>query len=140
MKYDTVATKESIDKTVKGLGSRNVLTTVVKNGAEALDKIKELIPQGASVMNGASTTLDQIGFIEYLKSGSHGWNNLHANILNEKDPAKQAVLRKQAVLSDYYLGSVHGLAETGEFVVASNSGSQLPHIVFTSPNLILVVS
>lgn len=140
MKYDILATKESIDKTVKGLSSRNVETIVVKNGAEALGKIKKLIPQGVSVMNGASTTLNQIGFIEYLKSGSHGWNNLHANILNEKDPAKQAVLRKQAVLSDYYLGSVHGLAETGEFVVASNSGSQLPHIVFTSPNLIFVVS
>jgi hypothetical protein len=49
------------------------------------------------------------------------------------------MLRKQAVLSDYYLGSVHALAETGEFIIASNSGSQLPHIVFTSPNLIFVV-
>ncbi|MBI3495401.1 LUD domain-containing protein, partial [Candidatus Berkelbacteria bacterium] len=65
--------------------------------------------------------------------------NLHEEILKEKDPAKQAALRKQAVLSDYYLGSVHAIAETGEFVIASNSGSQLPHIVSTSPNLIFVV-
>jgi hypothetical protein len=48
-------------------------------------------------------------------------------------------LRKQAVLSDYYLGSVHAVAETGQLVIASNSGSQLPHIVYTSPNLIFVV-
>ncbi len=91
-------------------------------------------------MNGASTTLDQIGFIEYLKSGTHGWNNLHENIVNEKDPAKQAMLRKEALLSDYYLGSVHAISETGEFVVGSNSGSQLPHIVYSSPNVIFVVS
>lgn len=140
MNYTTLATQESINTAVAGLSSRNVEAIIVKNGTEALKKIKELIPAGASVMNGASTTLDQIGFIEYLKSGEHGWNNLHENIVNEKDPVKQAILRKQAVLSDYYLGSVHGLAETGEFVVASNSGSQLPHIVFTSPNLIFVVS
>ncbi len=140
MNYNTLAAQENINKTAAGLTSRNVETIVVKNGSEALEKIKELIPAGASVMNGASETLNQIGFIEYLKSGKHGWDNLHKNIVNEKDPAKQAVLRKQAVLSDYYLGSVHGLAETGEFVVASNSGSQLPHIVFTSPNLIFVVS
>jgi hypothetical protein len=44
------------------------------------------------------------------------------------------------VLADYYLGSVHAVAETGELVIASNSGSQLPHIVYTSPNLIFVVS
>jgi hypothetical protein len=42
-------------------------------------------------------------------------------------------------LSDYYLGSVHAVAETGQLVIASNSGSQLPHIVFTSPNIIFVV-
>jgi len=49
------------------------------------------------------------------------------------------ILRRQSVLSDYYLGSVHAVAQTGQLVIASNSGSQLPHIVFTSPNLIFVV-
>ncbi len=140
MTYDKLATKESINKTVAGLSSRNVEAVIVKDKAEALEKIKEFIPQGVSVMNGASKTLEQIGFVEYLKSGQHGWNNLHGAIWAEKDPAKQAALRKQSVLSDYYLGSVHALAETGEFVIASNSGSQLPHIVFTSSNLIFVVS
>ncbi len=140
MEYNTLATKEVIHKTVEALGARNVGAFVVGSGAEALTKIKELIPGGASVMNGASRTLMQIGFVEYLKSGQHGWNNLHGAILAEKDPTKQMMLRKQAVLSDYYLGSIHGLAETGEFIIASNTGSQLPHIVFTSPNLIFVVS
>lgn len=61
-------------------------------------------------------------------------------IVAETDRAKQALLRKQALLSDYYLGSIHALAQNGEFVIASNTGSQLPHIVFSSPNLIFVVS
>jgi L-lactate utilization protein LutC len=65
---------------------------------------------------------------------------VHDAILAEKDPAKQAMLRKQSVISDYYLGSVHALSATGELVIASASGSQLPHLVFTSPNIILVVS
>ncbi|MDA1168819.1 MAG: lactate utilization protein [bacterium] len=140
MQYSTLATKESISKTVAGLKKHNVEAIVVANKDEALAKIKELIPSEASVMNGSSVTLEQIGFVDYLKSGTHPWNNLHANILAEKEPAKQSLLRKQAVLSDYYLGSVHALTETGEFIIASNSGSQLPHIVFTSPNLIFVVS
>jgi hypothetical protein len=140
MNYNTLATKESVDKTVKALTSKNIDTIVLKNKAEALDVIEKLIPRGASVMDGASRTLEQIGFIDYLKSGKHGWNNLHEAIVAEKDPAKQAVLRKQAVTSDYYLGSVHALVQNGEFIIASNTGSQLPHIVFTSPNLIFVVS
>ena len=90
-------------------------------------------------MNGASVTLETIGFVDYLKDGQHGWNNLHAGVIAEQDKVKQSALRKQAVLSDYYLGSVHALAENGQFIIASNSGSQLPHIVFTSQHLIFVV-
>lgn len=140
MNYTTLASQESIEKTIANLKEHNVEATVVASKEEALTKIKELIPANASVMNGSSVTLEQIGFVDYLKSGEHPWNNLHANILAEKDPAVQGALRKQAVLSDYYLGSVHALSETGEFLIASNSGSQLPHIVFTSTNIIFVVS
>ena len=134
-----LATRESISRAMDALAKRGVETAAVESRAEALEKIQSLIPRGTTVMNGSSRTLEEIGFIEYLKSGNHGWKNLHAEILAEKDPAQQAILRKQAVSSDYYLGSAHAVAETGEFVVVSNSGSQLPHIAFTSPNLIFVV-
>ena len=139
MKYDTLATVDSINKTTKALTEEGFLPESVASGVEALSRIKELIPAGASVMNGSSRTLDEIGFVKYLKEETHGWNNLHEAILAEKDPAKQMALRKQSVLSDFYLGSAHAIAETGEIVIASNSGSQLPHLAFTSPNIILVV-
>lgn len=138
MHYDTIANAEAVTKAVAALAERGVEAMVVENRAEALKKVKSFIPSGASVMNGSSRTLEEIGFVEHLKSGTHGWKNLHEEILDEKDPEKQAVLRKRSVLSDYYLGSVHAIAETGQLVIASNSGSQLPHVVFTSPNLIFV--
>ncbi len=140
MDYTTLPPRATVEKVVANLKERNIEGHIVETKEEALTKIQEMIPKGASVMNGASATLNEIGFVEYLKSGNHGWNNLHAAIVAEEDPAKQAVLRKHAVLSDYYLGSVHALAESGELVIASNTGSQLPHIVYTSPNLIFVVS
>ncbi len=140
MNYTELATQESVEKTVAMLKEHNVEAMVVANKEEALAKIQELIPKDASVMNGSSATLEQIGFVDYVKSGKHPWNNLHATVLAEKDPAAQAALRKQSALSDYYLGSVHALSETGEFLIASNTGSQLPHIVFTSQNLLFVVS
>jgi len=139
MNYATLASPASLQKITAALHDHGMEALVVDNSAAALAKIKELIPPGASVMNGASRTLEQIGYIDYLKAGDHGWNNLHEGILAEKDPSAQAQLRRQALLSDYYLGSVHALAETGEFIIASNTGSQLPHIVYSSPNLIFVV-
>lgn len=138
--FEQLASQEAIDATINGLKNNGINALVVKNGQEALEEIKKLIPKGASVMNGASRTLEQIGYIAHLQSGSHGWNNLHEKVLEEKDQAKQAVLRRQSTVSDYYLGSVHALAQNGEFVIASNTGSQLPHIVYSSPHLIFVVS
>lgn len=139
MNYDTLASMEAVQKAVNALAERGIKAVIVNNRTEALEKVKSLIPKGASVMNGSSRTLEEIGFVNLLKEGEHGWNNLHEAIFAEKDPVKQRVLRKQAVLSDFYLGSVHAVAESGQLVIASQSGSQLPHIAYTSSNVIFVV-
>jgi hypothetical protein len=139
MNYETLASTETLTKIIPALKERGIDAEIIVDKAGALARIKELIPQGASVQTGASRTLEEIGFVEYLKSDTHGWNNLKAGIVAEQDPDAQARLRKEANLSDYYLGSIHALAEDGQFLVASNTGSQLPHIVYTSQNLILVV-
>ena len=100
------SSKDVVDRAAAALKERRIEPIVVATKAEALEKIKGLIPAGASVMNGSSATLDAVGYVEYLKSGAHQWNNLHAGIVAEKDPAKQAVLRKQALSSDFYFLAV----------------------------------
>lgn len=139
MNYNTPADKNTIDQTIAAIQTKGMSASLIETELEALAMIKTLIPRGASVMNGSSTTLQQIGYMDYLAAGSHGWKDLHALITAENDAAKRAELRSNSVSSDFYLGSVHALTKNGEFIVASNTGSQLPHIAFTSPNLILVV-
>jgi hypothetical protein len=138
-KYTKLVSDEVLNRTVEGLKARNFDSIIVESASQAVDNLKMLIPAGASIMNGTSTTLEQIGFIEYLKTGQHGWNNLHEAIIAEKDPAKQSLLRRQSLASDYYLGSVHALTEDGEILIASNTGSQLPNIAYGSQNVLLVV-
>lgn len=139
MKYAELASDEVIERTVAALVNRNFSSVVVESREEALAAVKDLLPLDVSVMNGASKTLQEIGFVDYLKSGEHNYNNLHVPILQEQDAGKQNSLRKQATISDYYLGSVNALSETGELLIASNTGSQLPGIAFNSQNLIFVV-
>jgi hypothetical protein len=139
MKYNTIPNLDVINKTADALRERGIEVFIVENRSEAFSTVKELIPKGVTINNGSSITLEEIGFIDYLKANNHGWNNLHAAALDEKDPKKQNQLRNDALFAQYYLGSVHALAETGEMVIASASGSQLPPIAFTSPNLIFVV-
>lgn len=139
MNYTELASNEKILKTIETLGVRGVEAIIVETKEQALEKIKSLIPAGASVNNGSSTTLKEIGFVDYLKAGNHGWNNLHEAVLNEKDSAKQAELRNLSNFADYYLGSVHAMSQTGEMVIASASGSQLPSLTGTARNIVLVV-
>jgi hypothetical protein len=64
--------------------------------------------------------------------------NLKDAILAENNPEKQGKLRAQSTLAQYFLGSVHAIAETGEIVIASGSGSQIPSYAFSSKNVIWV--
>ena len=139
MDYNNLASVEVIEKTINSLKERGFLPEVIETREAALMRIKELIPGGATVMNGSSRTLEEIGFIEHLKTNNHGWKNLHADILALSDTTEQQKMREQAFFSEFYLGSVHALTESGELLIASNSGSQLPHLVSTSANMILVV-
>lgn len=139
MKYDTLASKETVEKTMKALKPRGINAEFVNKKEDALNRLKKLIPPGAEVMTGGSTTLDEIGFTEILKSGKHPWKNLKDEILAEKDPAKQMELRKRSVTSEYMIGSVHAVVETGEVLVVNASGSSLPAYSFSSDNVIWVV-
>lgn len=139
MKFDKLASEKTIRKTMEALKGRNVHADLVDSKEEALQKVINLIPSGKEVMTGGSTTLDQIGFTEMLKSGKHPWNNLKDRILSEKDPAKQIELRKISVTSDYFLGSVHAVTETGEILIVNATGSAIPSNAFSSDNVIWVV-
>lgn len=128
-----------IKKTATALEENGITTLLVNTRQDAELQIKQLIPKDASVMNGSSTTLREIGFLDVLKSGSHSWNNLHEAILREKDPEKNATLSRLATTSDYFLGSVHAVTENGTVVIASNSGSQLPAYAYGAKHVIWIV-
>jgi L-lactate utilization protein LutC len=121
------------------VAARGIAAELVGTKAEALARLQELIPPGASVSAGASLSLKEIGFEELLISKNHPWRNLKDEIVAEKDPARATLLRRQATLADYFLGSVHAVAQTGQLVIASMSGSQLAPYAYSSGHIIWVV-
>lgn len=133
-----IPTEDELNDTIKNMKSRGMNVILVENKEEALEKIKKIIQKGASVANGSSTTLNEIGFVEYLMSGKHGWKNLHEDVLKEKDPAKQADLRRKMDTADYFLGSVNAISKNGELVACDASGSRVGAYPFAAKNLLIV--
>jgi L-lactate utilization protein LutB len=139
MDFSLPATKEQVEATMEAVKARGIDAQLVTTKGEALARLQALIPAGATVSTGASLTLKEIGFENLLISGSHPWKNLKAAIVAEKDPARQTMLRRQSVLADYFLGSAHAVARTGELVFASMTGSQLAPYAYAATNVIWVV-
>lgn len=138
MDYTELPSHDRIQRTITAVLARGINVILQETKEFAMEQLKELIVPGSSVMTGASVTLEQIGFVGLLMSGQHPWRNLKGELLAERDPVKQSAMRRQATLADYYIGSVHAIAETGEIVIASATGSQLPAYAYTSRNIIWV--
>jgi L-lactate utilization protein LutB len=138
MTYDILASKKIVEKTMTALKTRGINSEFVETKKDALNRLKELIPEGAEIMTGGSTTLDQIGFTEVLIHGKHQWKNLKEAILSEKDPARQIELRKKSVTTEYMIGSIHAVVETGEVLVVNATGSSIPAYSFSSDNVIWI--
>lgn len=106
---------------------------------EALTTVLRMIPKGALVAHGTSTTLVEIGFVDLLKRPDSGYRYLNAEWQVEKDAAKRARLRARlSVESEYYLGGVQAICETGEVLGADASGSRQAFYTYGPPHVIWV--
>ena len=131
------ATADSISRTIAALAKRNVEAVLVESRDAALAKLRELVPEGSEVYVNTSETLDTIGYTEYMH-GNERYVNLHDQMMAHADPAAQREFRRKTTIADYFVGSVQAIAETGEIVVASGSGSQIGAYAYGAKRLILV--
>ena len=133
-----LADQSTIERTMESLAARNINAVVVESTEEALEKLKELIPQGSEIYYGTSETLTSIGYPQYIHHNPK-YKNLHDAYEEEADPDKKRLLHRLSSVSQYYVGSVQAIAETGEILVASASGSQLGAYAYGAERVVLVV-
>ncbi|KAI9239294.1 MAG: prespore-specific protein [Podila humilis] len=136
--FSKPASAERVNAAKAGLEKNGFKVHVVNTRADAFETLKSLIPAGASINNAHSTTLEEIGFISYIK-GQTPWDNVHGTILAEKDAGKQAELRRKLGSTvDYYLTSVAAITEDGKLVHGDLSGSKVEGVAFGAGKIIVV--
>ncbi len=134
-----LASAEAVHRTVEALEARNIHAIVANNRDEALQKLKELVPQGAQVLAVTSETLDDVGFTQYV--AEDGVYDSLTRRFQEADTLEERAEMQRTLGStpEYVVGSVQAVAETGHVVIASASGSQLSSYVFGAKNVVWVV-
>jgi len=138
-KWNIPPSNEIIEQTVNSIRERGIRVIQAGNRNEALELLITLIPYGAEVMNGSSTTLIEIGYPEYVLSGRSGWKDLHDVVTAENDDTKRAELRRKSVAADYFISGANAIAQTGEIAACDKTGSRVGAWPFAAGNLILVV-
>ena len=135
---DELPDEETIEETVTNLEANGFEVVVVDSADEALATLQSHVPAGASVMNGHSTTLEEIGFVEYLSEGDHEWESLPDEIWSIDDDEKRQAARRESQTADYFLGGINAIAGTGELVAADRSGSRIGAYPFAAANVVVV--
>jgi hypothetical protein len=129
-----------IARTADALRAKGYAVHVVENGEEARKVVVDLLPEGAEVGQGASTTLEVTGIThEIEESGRYDAVRKHTRSMDRSTPEGLRAMRKLGVAPDWYVNSVHALTENGTFVDVSNTGSQLAPLAFGAGEVIFVI-
>ena len=119
------APAQRLERAATALTAHGFTVEILDDAATARSRLKDLIPEGASVFTGASETLRLSGIDEDINtSGRYDAVRQRGQALDrirDLDEIWRLMSTPQVIV-----GSVHAVTETGSLVVASASGSQLP--------------
>ena len=118
------------------LARRNIELEYCDTGAAARDLVLSRLPAGATVMNGGSATLEQIGVLDALRTGFYEYPRPKIYLID--DPVKRLAARRQASIADYFVGGVNAITAAGEIVNSDGSGNRVAAYAFGAGKLILV--
>jgi len=128
----------TIQRTIEAIKARNIDVILTSTVQGALGAILNLLPERAEVMNGTSTTLNEIRYDRLLKENPKEWRDYHAIITAENDAQKRHALRRKSVAADYFLSGVQAIAESGEIIGCDKTGSRTGAWPHAAGHLILV--
>jgi len=127
-----------LERAAAALTAHGFTVEILDDAAAARTRIKDLIPEGASVFTGASETLRLSGIDEDInKSGRYDAIKSRGTAM-DRATQRDEIWRLTST-PDVSVGSVGAVTETGSLVAASASGSQLTGYAGAAARVIWVV-
>lgn len=117
---------------IKGLESRNMTGYYAKTREEALKIAMDLIPEGSTVTNGGSMSIQEIGLVDELTKGNYNYIDRETY----EDKRKAAIMAYDA---DVYLGSTNAISNDGILVNIDGNSNRVSAYAFGPKKLILIV-
>ncbi|MEW2529637.1 LUD domain-containing protein [Streptomyces sp. NPDC047071] len=119
------ASAPRLERAAAALAAHGFTVEILDGAADARTRVTYLIPEGASVLTGASETLRLSGIADDI-NGSGRYDAVKPRVLAMDRATDGDEIRRLTATPDVIVGSVHAVTETGSLVMASGSGTQLP--------------
>jgi hypothetical protein len=135
--------ESEIEKTLSSLCSRHINGIFAEDHADANQKILALIPSGATVGIGDSTSMRQLGIPPALRK--RGTKILNAfepkgeGISAEEFRKRNSQVRRDATLCDVFLTGTNALTQDGRLVNLDATGNRVAGMFWGHPLSIVVV-
>ena len=136
--FSELADDQIISATIQALKNNNIEAVVVENAGKAKEKVLEILPEGAEVMNMSSVTLETLGLDKEINESGR-YDAVKPKLARMDRETQSIEMQKLGSAPVWAVGSVQAITESGQVIIASNTGSQLPAYAYGSAHVIWVV-
>ena len=109
-------------KLITNLQMRHYDAYYCPTGADVINKVKEIIPEGSSISWGGSYSIRDIGLTQFLKNGNYDVYD-RDDVTTQEDKIR---IYRKAFECDFYLASVNAISEDG--VIINIDGKKFVHM------------
>lgn len=127
--------EQRLQRTVDALVKHGFQASWVPAVEDARQRVFAMIPEGASVGVGGSSTIRQIGLIEDLLARGH---KVFDHWKPDLSQAEQLATRKAQMSADVFLASSNAVTEEGELINIDGVGNRVNSMVFGPGKVIIV--
>ena len=121
-------------KVVEALTKRHFEAYYVSDSKDVAAKVMELIPAGASVSWGGTTTVAQLGIKKLL--ADKGYKLIDRD--TAKSPEEREEIMHQALMSDFFLMSSNAITEDGELFNIDGKGNRVAALCYGPKNILII--
>ncbi|MDO5146093.1 MAG: lactate utilization protein [Eubacteriales bacterium] len=121
---------------IKEMKKRNFEASYCETGKEALEKALSLMEKGTVVASGGSTSIGEIGLLDYVKTHPEEYTYLDRSTAKSPEAARE--LHAKSVLADYYLMSTNAFTTDGQLVNIDGNGNRVSCLCFGPKQVIIV--
>lgn len=136
--FSQLASQKQLELTISALEANNVTVSTVADRSAAKAAVLALLPEHAQVMTMTSITLEETGLAEALNT-SDKYQSVRTELESLNRDTDGQKMQQLGAAPEWTVGSVHAITQSGQIVIASNTGSQLPAYAYGAKHVVWVV-